>query len=137
MEIIINHKKDIPAAAKKLIAYAGTRKLFAFDGPMGAGKTTIIKAVCTLLGATDMASSPTFTLVNEYRRSAGNSLFHIDLYRMKKAEEAYDIGIEEYLSGENYCFIEWPGIIIDLLPSETLYVKIVVGDNEERMLQIS
>lgn len=137
MEIIINHKKDIPAAAKKLIYYAGSRKVFAFDGPLGAGKTTIIKAICHLLGATDLASSPTFTIVNEYRRKSESSLFHIDLYRMKKTEEAFDIGIEEYLSGDYYCFIEWPGIISDLLPEGTLNVRIAVGDNEERILKLS
>jgi tRNA threonylcarbamoyladenosine biosynthesis protein TsaE len=137
MEIIIRHKKDIPAAVKKLIDYAGSRKVFAFDGPMGAGKTTIIKAVCSLLGATDAASSPTFTIINEYRRSANSSLFHIDLYRMKKAEEAFDIGIEEYLSGDQYCFIEWPGIINDLLPEGTLHVRIDVRENEERILNVS
>jgi tRNA threonylcarbamoyladenosine biosynthesis protein TsaE len=137
MEIIIPHKKDIPAAAKKLLAYAGSRKVFAFDGPLGAGKTTIIKSICSLLGAYDTASSPTFTIVNEYRRKSESPLFHIDLYRMKKTEEAYDIGIEEYLSGDHYCFIEWPGIIRDLLPDETLNVIIKVGENEERILEIS
>jgi len=137
MEIIINHKKDIPVAAQKLIAYAGNRKVFAFDGPLGAGKTTIIKSICSLLGATDLASSPTFTIVNEYRRKSESSLFHIDLYRIKKTEEAFDIGIEEYISGDYYCFIEWPGIISDLLPERTMNVIISVGENEERILQIS
>ncbi len=137
MEIIILSKKDIAAAAKKLIDYAGNRRVFAFDGPMGAGKTTIIKAVCRLLGATDSASSPTFTIINEYRRSEDNSLFHIDLYRMKKEEEAFDIGIEEYLSGDQYCFIEWPGIINDLLPEGTVNVRIDVRENEMRILKVS
>lgn len=137
MEIIIKSKKDIPAAAKKLLDYAGNKKVFAFDGPLGAGKTTIIKAICSMLGATDSASSPTFTIINEYRRSAESSLFHIDLYRMKKEEEAFDIGIEEYLSGDQYCFIEWPGIINDLLPEGTVNVRIEVGENEDRMLNVS
>jgi tRNA threonylcarbamoyladenosine biosynthesis protein TsaE len=137
MEIIINHKKDIPVAAQKLIAYAGSRRVFAFEGPLGAGKTTIIKSICSLLGSTDLASSPTFTIVNEYRRKSESSLFHIDLYRIKKTEEAFDIGIEEYISGDYYCFIEWPGIIIDLLPERTINVVISVGENEERILQIS
>lgn len=136
MEIIIRHKKDIHVATKKLLAYAGSRKVFAFDGRLGAGKTTIIKSICSLLGADDPASSPTFTIVNEYRRKSESSLFHIDLYRMKKTEEAYDIGIEEYLSGDHYCFIEWPGIIRDLLPDNTLNVIIKVGENEERILEI-
>jgi tRNA threonylcarbamoyladenosine biosynthesis protein TsaE len=104
---------------------------------LGVGKTTIIKALCKLLGAIDTASSPTFTIVNEYRREADSSLFHIDLYRMKKTEEAYDIGIEEYLYGDTYCFIEWPGLIRDLLPEGTVNVRITVGENEERNLLIS
>jgi tRNA threonylcarbamoyladenosine biosynthesis protein TsaE len=137
MEIIINHKKDIPAAVKKLLTQTGNSRIFAFDGPLGAGKTTIIKAICKLLGAIDTASSPTFTIVNEYRREADSSLFHIDLYRMKTTEEAYDIGIEEYLTGNSYCFIEWPDLIKDLLPEETVNVRIAVGENEERILQIS
>jgi len=137
MEIIIRHRKDIPAAAKKLLTHTGNSRIFAFDGPLGAGKTTIIKVICKLLGAIDTASSPTFTIVNEYRRGADSSLFHIDLYRIKKTEEAYDIGIEEYLSGDSYCFIEWPGLIMDLLPERTINVSITVGENEERILQIS
>ena len=137
MEIIIRHKKDIPAATRKLLKHAGYRRIFAFDGPLGAGKTTIIKAICKMLGAIDTASSPTFTIVNEYRREADSSLFHIDLYRIKKTEEAYDIGIEEYLSGDSYCFIEWPELIKDFLPEGTVNVRITVGENEERILQIS
>jgi tRNA threonylcarbamoyladenosine biosynthesis protein TsaE len=137
MEIIINHKKDIPAAVRKLLGYSGNRKVFAFNGPLGSGKTTIIKAVCKSLGVIDITSSPSFTIVNEYRRRNDSSLFHIDLYRMKKTGEAYDIGIEEYLSGDLYCFIEWPDLVRDLLPEETVNVRITVGKNEERILQVS
>ncbi len=137
MEIVIRHKKDIPSAVKKLLTHTGNSRIFAFNGPLGAGKTTIIKVICKLLGATDTASSPTFTIVNEYRRQADSSLFHIDLYRMKKTEEAYDIGLEEYLSGDSYCFIEWPDLIKDLLPEGTVNVRISVGENEERIMHIS
>jgi tRNA threonylcarbamoyladenosine biosynthesis protein TsaE len=136
MEIIIRHKRDIPSAVKKLLKYYGDKRIFAFDGPMGSGKTTIIKALCSELGASDITSSPTFTIVNEYRRLSGSSLFHIDLYRIRKTEEAFDIGIDEYLSGSSWCFIEWPGIIEDLLPEETVKVKISVGLNDERFLRI-
>jgi tRNA threonylcarbamoyladenosine biosynthesis protein TsaE len=104
---------------------------------MGAGKTTIIKAVCEYLGAIDIATSPTFTLVNEYRTASGESLFHIDFYRIKKQEEVYDFGIEEYLSGNSYCFMEWPELIEELLPPETVIVKISVDDREQRILSIS
>jgi tRNA threonylcarbamoyladenosine biosynthesis protein TsaE len=102
---------------------------------MGAGKTTFIKAICETLGAADIVSSPTFTIVNEYRTSAGESLFHIDFYRIKKVEEAFDFGIEEYFSGNSYCFIEWPELAEQILPPETVRVKITVGENEERIIE--
>ena len=137
MEVIIKHKKDIPSAVRKVLKeYSGSR-IFVFNGPMGAGKTTIIKEICKLLGATDITSSPTFTIVNEYRRKAADPLFHIDLYRIKKTEEAYDIGIEEYLSCGFYCFIEWPDLIEEILPEGTVHISITVGANDERILQIS
>jgi tRNA threonylcarbamoyladenosine biosynthesis protein TsaE len=137
MEIIIKHKRDIHSAVRKLLKEYSNSRIFAFSGQMGAGKTTIIKEICKSLGATDITSSPTFTIVNEYRRKGADSLFHIDLYRIKKTEEAFDIGIEEYLSGGFYCFIEWPGLIEDLLPEGTVHISITVGDSEERILQIS
>jgi tRNA threonylcarbamoyladenosine biosynthesis protein TsaE len=104
---------------------------------MGAGKTTIIKAICENLGAVDIVSSPTFTLVNEYRTSNGETLFHIDFYRIKKQEEVYDFGIEEYLTGDSYCFMEWPELIEELLPPETLIIRISVDNNEQRILSLS
>jgi len=137
MEVIIKHKKDIPSAARKVLKEYCNIRIFTFRGPMGAGKTTIIKEICKLLGATDITSSPTFTIVNEYRREGADPLFHIDLYRIRNTEEAYDIGIEEYLSGEFYCFIEWPDLIEEILPEGTIHISITVGDNEERILQIS
>jgi tRNA threonylcarbamoyladenosine biosynthesis protein TsaE len=137
MDIIIKHKKDIPAAVKKLLKHSGKRIIFAFNGSMGAGKTTIIKAICKSLGATDLTSSPTFTIVNEYRRKAESSLYHIDLYRIKKVVEIYDIGIEEYFASGSYCFIEWPALVDDILPEGTVRVDITVGDNGERILSVS
>ncbi len=124
------------AAARQLLNLAGEKKIFAFYGSMGAGKTTLIKTVCKLLDATDSVTSPTFTLVNEYRTSSGDSLFHIDFYRINKQEEVYDFGIEEYLSGESYCFMEWPELIEEILPPETLKIRITVGENEERILEL-
>jgi len=137
MEIIIKHKRDIPSAVKKLLSHYGHRRIFAFDGPMGAGKTTIIKALCMELGAVDITTSPTFTIVNEYRTKNSGSIFHIDLYRMKNTVEAYDIGIEEYLSSGHPCFIEWPGLIKELLPDDTVNVSISVEEDEVRKLLIS
>ena len=94
MEIVIKDKRHLRAAAKQLLEYSGHKKLYAFYGAMGAGKTTIIKAICEFLGARDIVSSPTFTLVNEYKTSLGETLFHIDFYRIKKQEEVFDFGIE-------------------------------------------
>lgn len=137
MEIKIKDKKQLPLAARKLLEIAGDQRIFAFYGSMGSGKTTIIKAVCAELGATDIVSSPTFTLVNEYKTASGESLYHIDFYRIKKQEEVFDIGIEEYLTGANYCFMEWPELVTGILPPEIIRIKISVGSNEERTLSIS
>jgi tRNA threonylcarbamoyladenosine biosynthesis protein TsaE len=137
MEILIRDKKHLADAAEKFLKHYGKNRIFAFYGSMGAGKTTIIKAICKALGATDIVSSPTFTLVNEYRTSGGDILYHIDFYRIKKQEEVFDFGIEEYLDGKSYCFMEWPELIEELLPESTINVRISVDENEQRRLLIS
>ena len=137
MKILIKDKRHLSASAKKLLKHCGENKIFAFYGSMGAGKTTIIKAICKVLGAVDIVSSPSFTLVNEYRTSKGVTLYHIDFFRIKKQEEVFDFGIEEYLSGDSYCFMEWPELIEDILPPGTVNVRITVDDNEQRTLLIS
>jgi tRNA threonylcarbamoyladenosine biosynthesis protein TsaE len=137
MDLIIKDKRHISAAARQLLKFSGDKKIFAFYGSMGAGKTTIIKAVCETLGVIDIVSSPTFTLVNEYRTSGGESLYHIDFYRIMKQEEVYDFGVEEYLTGDSYCFMEWPELIEELLPPETVIVRISVDNQEQRTLSIS
>jgi tRNA threonylcarbamoyladenosine biosynthesis protein TsaE len=104
---------------------------------MGSGKTTIIKAVCRALGAGDLISSPSFTIVNEYKTGKGEILYHIDFYRIKKKEEVFDIGIEEYFFSGSYCFMEWPELIGEILPPETVNIKITVDDKEQRILDIS
>ena len=134
MKIFIKDKRQLPAATRELLKHSADKKIFAFYGSMGAGKTTIIKALCNNLGAIDIVSSPTFTLVNEYKTSAGESLFHIDFYRIKKQEEVYDFGLEEYLTGESYCFMEWPELVEELLPAETVRVRITIDNNEQRVL---
>ena len=137
MEIIIKDKQHLHTAAKQLLKQSGNNKLFAFYGAMGSGKTTFIKAICESLGAVDIVSSPTFTLVNEYRTSDGESIFHNDFYRIKKQEEVFDFGIEEYLTGDSYCFMEWPELVEEILPPETVKVKISVDKYEQRLLLIS
>jgi tRNA threonylcarbamoyladenosine biosynthesis protein TsaE len=137
MKIFIEDKSHLAAAAKKLLKHTGEKKIFAFYGSMGAGKTTIIKAICKVLGAADIVSSPTFTLVNEYRTSSGESLYHIDFYRIKKKEEVFDFGVEEYLYGDSYCFMEWPELVEEILPSGIVRIMITVDENEQRILSIS
>jgi tRNA threonylcarbamoyladenosine biosynthesis protein TsaE len=137
MKILIKDKSHLPAAAKKFLKHAGKSKVFAFYGSMGAGKTTIIKAICKQLGAIDVISSPTFTIVNEYRTLKGETIYHIDFYRIKKQEEVFDFGVEEYLTGESYCFMEWPELIPDILPQGTVSVRITVDEDDQRTLFIS
>ena len=137
MEILIKDKRHLHSAAKQLLKQYRDSKLFAFYGAMGAGKTTFIKAICEYLGATDIVTSPTFTLVNEYKTTDAGSIFHIDFYRIKKQEEVFDFGIEEYLAGDSYCLMEWPELIEEILPPETVKVKISVDKNEQRILLIS
>ncbi|OFY71231.1 MAG: tRNA (adenosine(37)-N6)-threonylcarbamoyltransferase complex ATPase subunit type 1 TsaE [Bacteroidetes bacterium RBG_19FT_COMBO_42_7] len=137
MKIVIKHKKYLPVAARRILEYTSGKKLLAFYGSMGAGKTTIIKAVCKILGAEDIVTSPTFTLVNEYRTTTGEVLYHIDFYRINKKEEVLDLGIEEYFNSGSYCLMEWPELIGEILPPETVIIKITVDKKEYRVLEIS
>ena len=102
----------------------GTAKVFAFYGKMGAGKTTFIKAICEELGVSDVITSPTFALVNEYTAGNGAAIYHFDFYRIKKLEEVYDMGYEDYFYGGNLCFLEWPELIEEILPEDTTKVTI-------------
>ncbi|HKK40904.1 MAG TPA: tRNA (adenosine(37)-N6)-threonylcarbamoyltransferase complex ATPase subunit type 1 TsaE [Bacteroidales bacterium] len=136
MEIIIKDKRHLHSAVKKLLEYCKGSRILAFYGPMGSGKTTIIKSICETMGAEDIISSPTFTLVNEYRTKNGESLYHIDFYRIRKAEEVFDFGIEEYLYSHSYCFMEWPELVEDILPPSTIRIRITVGDDESRILSL-
>ena len=109
--------------AKKFVEEIGERRVFAFYGKMGAGKTTFIKAVCEELGVEDVITSPTFAIVNEYT-TGENSIYHFDFYRIKKLEEVYDMGSEEYFYSGALCFIEWPELIEELLPEDA--VKVII-----------
>jgi len=135
MKIIISHIDRLPEAVKTLMKISGQKRLFALYGPLGSGKTTIIKAICREMGAADSVGSPSFTIVNEYRTSAGEILYHIDFYRIKKQEEVFDLGIEEYFYAGNYCFMEWPELVEEILPSDTFKIRISVGDDEVRILE--
>ncbi|MBU1369336.1 MAG: tRNA (adenosine(37)-N6)-threonylcarbamoyltransferase complex ATPase subunit type 1 TsaE [Bacteroidetes bacterium] len=124
-----NQVSDLKNVAEWLIQQKETAPVMAFYGPMGAGKTTLIKAVCGLLKVTDEVNSPTFSIVNEYLTVEDESVFHFDFYRINKLEEAYDIGYENYFYGGQLCLIEWPEKIMQLLPAK--YVKINITPDED------
>ncbi|MBQ6957335.1 MAG: tRNA (adenosine(37)-N6)-threonylcarbamoyltransferase complex ATPase subunit type 1 TsaE [Bacteroidales bacterium] len=133
-EIIINGTQDLPRAARAFLSHIGDHRILAFYGSMGAGKTTFITALCEALGVRDIVNSPTFTLVNEYRDAAGEPVYHFDFYRINRLSEALDIGLYEYLDSGAFCLIEWPEMIEELLPEETLKVQILVEDADTRTL---
>jgi tRNA threonylcarbamoyladenosine biosynthesis protein TsaE len=111
-------------SAKLLLAHFPNERVFAFYGAMGAGKTTFIKAICHELGSNDYVTSPTFALINEYTIEGSSVIYHFDFYRIKKLEEAFDLGYEDYIYSGNYCFIEWPEMIEQLLPAGIVEVQI-------------
>ena len=125
--IRIERIEDYPAAAQQFIAAMEGRRIFAFYGGMGAGKTTFIKSICEEMGVEDCINSPTFAIVNEYEGGKQETIFHFDFYRIKSIAEVYNMGYEEYLYSDAYCFIEWPELIEELLPEEAVKVEI----NEE------
>ena len=124
MQVIVKSEADLIPAAKQLITANPLGRIFAFYGPMGAGKTTFIKAICRELGVADIVQSPSFSIINEYKTLTGESVFHFDFYRINKLDEAYDIGYEDYIFSGSYCFIEWPELIESLLPENTIRVRI-------------
>lgn len=137
MEIRISGIESIADAAKRFVDNMGAGKVFAFYGKMGAGKTTFIKAVCECLGVEDVITSPTFAIVNEYSSAeSGDTIYHFDFYRIKKIEEVYDMGYEEYFYGGGYCFIEWPELIEDLLPETAVKVTIEEEPDGSRVVRV-
>ena len=136
MEIKITSLDHIHEAAKEFIAAMGDNTVFAFYGKMGAGKTTFTKAICEELGVTDVINSPTFAIVNEYRSdTTGELIYHFDFYRIKKLEEVYDMGYEDYFYSGAECFIEWPELIEDLLPEDCTKVTITVEEDGTRSVE--
>lgn len=129
MEIKIDSLENIKVAAQQFIEAMGDNTVFAMYGKMGAGKTTFTKAVCEALGVEDVINSPTFAIVNEYRSGSGELIYHFDFYRIKKLEEVYDMGYEDYFYSGALCFIEWPELIEELLPDDA--VKVTIEENED------
>lgn len=134
LEASYNNIGELPQLAERILATAGDRKVFAFYAPMGAGKTTLIKELCRLLGSVDTLSSPTYSIINEYAiKGKPEKIYHIDLYRLRDISEAMAIGIDDCMDGAHYCFIEWPDIITALLPVQALKINIEVDGNTRNM----
>ena len=134
-EISINGLSDLDRAATDFLKQIGENKLIAFYAPMGAGKTTFTTALCRQLGVKeDAISSPTFAIVNEYRTTKGETIYHFDFYRINELREALDIGYYDYIDSGNLCLMEWPENIEDLLPEETLRVHISINPDLTRTI---
>lgn len=133
-EIISSSESNLPEIAGALLNQYPTSRIFAFFGQMGAGKTTFIKSLCRALDVKENVSSPTFSLINEYHTSDGSRVFHFDFYRIKKIEEAFDMGYEDYFFSGEYCLIEWPELIEPLLPSGTIKVQIAVDELQNKRI---
>jgi tRNA threonylcarbamoyladenosine biosynthesis protein TsaE len=135
MEITIKDLAHIDEAAKEFIKNMGKGNVFAFYGKMGAGKTTFIKALCEALGVEDVITSPTFAIVNEYTDGNGEPIYHFDFYRIKKLEEVFDMGYEDYIDSGHLCLMEWPELIEDILPEDATKVTITVNEDGSRTLK--
>src|ERR1700744_6307756 len=132
---IVYNLEGLKEIAQKTVDFAANERIFLFYGEMGAGKTTLIKSLCEVLGSKDNTSSPTFSIVNEYLLPQGR-IYHFDFYRLKNQVEALDMGCEEYFYSGDYCFIEWPDKIPDLLPEHYVKVEIEERDDNERVITL-
>lgn len=127
--------EDINTVAKQILAVPSLKKVITFHAAMGAGKTTLIKEIVKELGVKDNSSSPTFSLVNEYRTHNGDIVYHFDLYRLNSEEEGYDMGLDEYFYSEDWCFIEWPEKTPNLIPIDHAHISIkVLGDGNRELV---
>lgn len=135
MNIEMDDITAIRPAARKFISRTGDRRVFAFYGGMGAGKTTFIKAVCEELGVKETVASPTFAIINEYRGGNGEPIYHFDFYRIRTLEEVFDFGYEDYLYSGYLCFIEWPELVENILPEDTVRLMIRETDHGRRVIE--
>jgi len=137
MTITIKDLDHVEEAARQFIGQMGDDTVFAFYGKMGAGKTTFIKALCKLLGVEDEVNSPTFAIINEYRsQTTAELIYHFDFYRIKKLEEVYDLGYEDYFYSGALCFIEWPELVEELLPTDAKKITITENSDGSRTIVI-
>lgn len=135
MTVQFHQLAELDAVAHKLLAEGRAYSVWLFEGDMGAGKTTLIKALCRALGVVSMVQSPTFSIVNEYTTHEGHSVYHFDCYRLRNAAEALDIGIEEYFDSGDYCFVEWPERIESLWPATYYQVNLSADHSGRRTVQ--
>ena len=136
MKLVIQNLEGLRPAAEEFIQAMNGRTVFAFFGKMGAGKTTFVKALCEALEVSDVVNSPTFSIVNEYQsEKLGKPIYHFDFYRIKKLEEAYDMGAEDYFYSGNLCLIEWPELIEDILPEDAVRVEIEEMEDGHREIR--
>jgi len=136
-ELEIQSLDTIHKTAQEFIELIGDNTVFAFNGKMGAGKTTFIKAICEVMGVKETVNSPTFSIVNEYESANGRIIFHFDCYRINKVQEALDLGAEEYLYSGNLCFIEWSENIAPILPESIVNVNIEETENGKRKITLT
>lgn len=136
MTLTIHSVESLPEVAAEFLRLAEGKRIFAFHGSMGAGKTTFTKALCDCLGVCDTVNSPTFAIVNEYADMAGDVVaYHFDFYRLKSVAEAIDMGAEDYFYSGAYCFLEWPELVEDLLPEDTLHVSLTEQEDGTRLIE--
>tara|TARA_X000000368_G_C22945508_1_gene674177 strand:+ start:497 stop:907 length:411 start_codon:yes stop_codon:yes gene_type:complete len=135
MKFVVNCISDLKEVAVEVLKLSEGKNIICFYGEMGVGKTTFIKEICKELEVIDNVSSPTFSIVNEYKTKNDKFVFHFDFYRLEKEEEAFDMGYEEYFYNDNLCFVEWPEKIKSLLPNEILKVE-MIKENEKRIIEI-
>jgi len=128
--------EELEKIAPEILKTIGSRRVVTFDAAMGAGKTTLIKALCEAIGTDSIVNSPTFAIVNDYETTTGDSVFHFDMYRLKNIVEAIDMGCEDYFYSGSYCFIEWPEIIESLLPDNIAKISISVGKDNVREIMV-
>ncbi|MBL4592799.1 MAG: tRNA (adenosine(37)-N6)-threonylcarbamoyltransferase complex ATPase subunit type 1 TsaE [Flavobacteriales bacterium] len=132
----IQSEYELQTIAPELIQDFGDKKVILFYGEMGVGKTTLIKILCKQLGVEEVTSSPTFSIVNEYLSTNDKSIYHFDFYRIEKEAEVFDLGYEDYFFSGNYCFVEWPEKIPNLLPDNAVEVNIVQDDDNNRLISV-
>ncbi|SFF17098.1 tRNA (adenosine(37)-N6)-threonylcarbamoyltransferase complex ATPase subunit type 1 TsaE [Thermoflexibacter ruber] len=136
MELFCKALEELPTVAAQIVVFAQEKKIWLFNGEMGAGKTTLIKAICEHLEVIDNVSSPTFSIVNEYLTKKNSTIYHFDFYRIKNEREVREIGIEEYFDSGNYCFLEWASLIPSLIPASYLNIDIELLANNQRVIKL-